>query len=101
MLIVTRKNYKVVLNMLKEEKAGWEILGTMLGVDSSLLNGIKKLRPNPSCEESFHTLLSQWMKRGDEERTWENLQEALENCQYNRLASTLQAYKGPGMNFGF
>ena len=87
--------------MLKEERAGWEILGTMLGVDKSLLDEIKKLRPNPSCEESFRTLLSQWMNRGDEERTWKNLRKALENCDYNALASTLQAHKGPGMNFGF
>lgn len=87
--------------MLKEEKADWEMLGTMLGVEKYELDEIKKLQENPPCEVSFRIMLSEWMKRKDEERTWENLQEALKNCNYNVLASKLQAYKGAGMNFGF
>ena len=87
--------------MLKEEKADWEMLGTMLDVEKCDLHEIKKLQANPPCEVSFYTMLSQWMEKEDDKRTWENLQEALKNCNYNALASTLQAYKGPGMNFGF
>ena len=95
--IVTEGNYKVVLKLLMSERARWESLGTMLGVHIDVLEAIKKSRSNSGgCEESFHAMLSKWLEKNSNVRTWENLRQALEDFHYNVLANSLSDRKGTG-----
>ena len=95
--IVTEGNYQVVLKLLMSERARWESLGTMLGVHIDVLEAIKKSRSNSGgCEESFHAMLSKWLEKNSNVRTWENLRQTLEAFHYNVLASSLSDRKGTG-----
>lgn len=77
------------MKLLLEEKAGWEVLGAMLGMDKSVMDGIKLSRQSPSFEVYFHTILSIRMSRSDEPLTWEEVCDALESCGYKALSEKL------------
>ena len=77
------------MKLLLEEKAGWEVLGAMLGMDKSVMDGIKLSRQPPTVEAYFLKILSMRMNRSDEPLTWEEVCDALESCGYKALSEKL------------
>ena len=97
--VVTLKNYSDILDLLLDEKAGWEVLGAMLGLDKSVLDGIKIPRQTPTAEVYFHKVLSMRMSRSDEPLTWKEVCDALKSCEYRALSERLRReHSGQGMN---
>ena len=85
------------MKLLLEEKAGWEVLGAMLGMDKSVMDGIKLSRQPPTVEAYFLKILSMRMNRSDEPLTWEEVCDALESCGYKALSERLGSeHSGPG-----
>ena len=65
-------------------------LGTLLGIDNAILNGIdNRLTPEEKCEK----ILDQWMMRGDSREykvSWAGLLQALEDLQLKGVAKHLR-----------
>ena len=93
---VTPENYKLLLEMLMEVKTEWYSLGTVLDIETDVLDSIK-YASRVKYTVYLKELLSLWMKKGKEEATWEKLREALINCYQKKLAAALEGKSGPGI----
>ena len=65
-----------MFNELLDLASHWKTIGTLLGLESQLLEKIKS--DEEGAHDRLQKMLSEWLKQADPPPTWKNITEAVE-----------------------